>query len=371
MRIGLLIYGSLDTLSGGYLYDRKLVEHLRAHGDEVEIVSLPWRSYRQHLADNGDRALVQKLANLDVDVLLQDELNHPSLFWLNRRLRQHVHYPLVSIVHHLRSSEGHRRPLNDLYRWVETRYLRSLDGFVSNSQTTRATVENLLSTEQPPANLVAFPAADHRQPPPAKDVIAQACQRCQAKGPLRILFVGNVIVRKGLHTLLLALAQLPPTLVRLDVVGSLDVDRATSRLVHSLIEREGLRQSVELHGRVSDEELRHHFMRSHLLVVPSYEGFGIVYLEAMSFGVPVIATTTGAAHEIVTHGENGLLIARDDVDALAQHIHALHTDRARLQAMSQSARQRYDAHPTWDASMASVRTWLHNTWTPHANSDHL
>ena len=44
MRIGLVIYGSLDTLSGGYLYDRMLDEHLRRQGDEVEIISLPWRN---------------------------------------------------------------------------------------------------------------------------------------------------------------------------------------------------------------------------------------------------------------------------------------------------------------------------------------
>ena len=52
MRIGLVIYGSLDTLSGGYLYDRKLVEYLRAQGDTVEVISLPWRNYAAHLTDN-------------------------------------------------------------------------------------------------------------------------------------------------------------------------------------------------------------------------------------------------------------------------------------------------------------------------------
>ena len=41
MRVGLVVYGSLDTLTGGYLYDRKLAEHLAAHGDDVEVVSLP------------------------------------------------------------------------------------------------------------------------------------------------------------------------------------------------------------------------------------------------------------------------------------------------------------------------------------------
>ena len=84
MRIGLLIYGSLDTLSGGYLYDRKLVEHLRQAGDSVEIVSIPWRSYPAHLADNLSLRLYRRLRDLPVDILLQDELNHPSLALVNR-----------------------------------------------------------------------------------------------------------------------------------------------------------------------------------------------------------------------------------------------------------------------------------------------
>ncbi len=52
MKIGLVIYGSLDTLSGGYMYDRMLVDYLRAEGDTVEIISLPWRNYAAHLTDN-------------------------------------------------------------------------------------------------------------------------------------------------------------------------------------------------------------------------------------------------------------------------------------------------------------------------------
>jgi len=52
MKLGFTIYGSLETLSGGYLYDRKLVEYLRSQGDAVEIISLPWRNYTAHLTDN-------------------------------------------------------------------------------------------------------------------------------------------------------------------------------------------------------------------------------------------------------------------------------------------------------------------------------
>lgn len=52
LNIGLIVYGSLDNLSGGYLYDRKLVEYLRRQGDRVEIIAQPWRNYAGRLAQN-------------------------------------------------------------------------------------------------------------------------------------------------------------------------------------------------------------------------------------------------------------------------------------------------------------------------------
>ena len=86
MRIGLLIYGSLETVSGGYLYDRKLVEYLRRRRVEVEIVSLPWVGYGRSLFHNFSPPLYRQLHDAPYDLLLQDELNHPSLFLLNRWL---------------------------------------------------------------------------------------------------------------------------------------------------------------------------------------------------------------------------------------------------------------------------------------------
>ena len=52
MHVGLLIYGSLDTISGGFIYDRHLVRHLEEQGDRVEVISLPWRPYGLSLPDN-------------------------------------------------------------------------------------------------------------------------------------------------------------------------------------------------------------------------------------------------------------------------------------------------------------------------------
>ena len=63
MRVGLVIYGSLDTLSGGYLYDRKLVAYLQGQGDRVTILSLPWQDYPRHCLHNLNREVLSRLVN--------------------------------------------------------------------------------------------------------------------------------------------------------------------------------------------------------------------------------------------------------------------------------------------------------------------
>jgi glycosyltransferase involved in cell wall biosynthesis len=358
MRVGLLIYGSLETVSGGYLYDRKLVDYLRQQGDQVEIVSLPWRNYLRHLSDNFSPALQRRLESLPVDVLLQDELNHPSLFWLNHRLKDRVSYPILAIVHHLRSSEARPAWQNWIYRRVESRYLKTLDGFIINSRTTRQAVASLLP--QIPQNarpfLVARPSGDRFN----AQIDAQAIsQRARLAGHLQILFLGNLIPRKGLHTLLAALAQLPNPGWRLSVVGSPGSDVVYARRMRQLAKRAGLSAQVTFHGALDDDALEQLLRSSHLLAVPSsYEGFGIVYLEGMGFGLPAIATTSGAASEIITHGEDGFVIAPGDSRALADHIRCLSADRQWLTEISLAARRRYLAQPTWADSTHAIRQFL-------------
>lgn len=353
MRIGLIIYGSLDTVSGGYLYDRKLVAHLRDQGDTVEIISQPPGSYGYHLGQNVSPSLHRRLAQASFDVLLQDELNHPSLFLLNRRLKRRVDYPLVSIVHHLRVSEQHNPPLRPFYRYVERRYLRTVDGFIFNSPTTLAAVRDLRGGLPP--HVTAPPAGDRFTQLPDEQTIGA---RAVAAGPLRVLFVGNVIARKGLHTLLAALARLPRETWQLTIVGDAGVDRAYRQTLERQLT--GVpRDRVTWLGKVSDDVLARELAAHDVLAVPSgYEGFGIVYLEGMAFGLPAIGTTAGAAAGLIVDGENGFLIPPEDVELLARRLRALQEDRARLARMSRAARRRYDAHPAWEESMARARDFL-------------
>lgn len=346
MKIGLVIYGSLDTLSGGYLYDRKLVEYLRAQGDRVEIISLPWRNYASHLTDNLSFKLPPNL-----DVLIQDELNHPSLIAANSRKHS---YPIISLVHHLRCSELRPKWQNNFYRMIEKKYLQSVDGFIFNSQTTKEVVNSLLKNSKP--EIVAYPPTDRFGDAISEEEIKSRA----AQGPLHILFLGNVIERKGLHTLLKAVSG-QQSRITLDVVGSLTNDSKYAKQIQDLIVKNNLSSFVFLHNSLNKESLKQKLQQAHILIVPSsYEGFGIVYLEGMSFGLPAIGTTAGAASEIINHGKTGFLINPNDDAALSKLISDLEKNRELLVRLSLNARNRYLEQPSWNSTAHHIRKFLQN-----------
>ncbi len=357
MRVGLVIYGSLDTLTGGYLYDRILVRYLQEHGSTVEIISFPEAGYPRHLLQNFSARCFQRLKALQVDVLIQDELNHPSLFMLNRRLRERVSYPIVSLVHLIRCYEPRPVWQNAIYRQIERRYLSSVDGFIFNSEMTRKQVDQLL-LETPSGEkraTVAPPGCDRL---PVGVDSAQIKERAQDE-TLRLLFIGNVIPRKGLHVLVHALANLSDARWTLTVLGNPNVQPVYTRHILYLLERNKLLERVSFKGAVSDVEVSEYLKISHVLVVPStYEGYGIVYAEGMGYGLPAIGAMDGGAQEIITHRNDGFLVSPGDHMALQNYLAELISDRTLLLKMSLNARRHYHSLPTWDESMQKIHLFL-------------
>ena len=344
MRVGLTIYGTLDERSGGFRYDRKLIEGLERAGDSVELIELPWRDYHRGLLDNASRSFRRRL-DVDVDVMLQDELAHPSLVATNRSLP----YPIVSIVHHLRGSEP--RQLAPLYRAVERRYLDTVDAVVCNSPTTQSVVTDL--GVDPEGTVVAEPAGDQFDP----DVDDARIDSRAYTEPLQIVFVGNITPRKGLDTLIEGLAM-AESAIELTVVGS-PADPRHVEAVQDRIRNCDLDSRVRFAGRLSDAERAEVLESSHVLTVPSrYEGFGIVYLEGMSFGLPAVASRAGGAVDIVTDGETGTLVDPNDPAAVASALDEFAADREKLAAMGRAARARYEAQPDWSETTARVRSLL-------------
>jgi len=360
MKIGFVIYGSLDTVSGGYLYDRKLVEYLRSQGNTVEIISLPWRNYAAHLLDNFHFRIPS-----DFDLIIEDELNHPSLLFANREPHP---CPIISLVHHLRCSELRPTWQNDFYRILEKKYLQSMDGFIFNSHTTKDVVNGLIGNEK--LFVVAYPPTDRF----SEKIISEDEIRERVKSnELRILFLGNVIYRKGLHTLLravkstaLGLSKGLKSIVKVYVVGGLNIEPKYTHEMERYVSAHGLSSNVRFHGPLDNEPLTQMYRQAHVMIVPSsYEGFGIVYLEGMGFGLPAIGTTAGAASEIITHGKDGYLIQPEDADTLSSLINELASNRELLLNLSLNALQRYKSQPRWDETAKNIREFLHNVGRKH------
>ncbi len=320
----------------------------------MHIISLPWRNYAAHLGDNFSFRLPPGL-----DLLIQDELNHPSLLTANQRKP----YPVVSLVHHLRCSELRPAWQNAFYRLIERRYLQSVDGFIFNSQTTRNVVTGLIGNKQP--SLVAYPPTDRFG---ASLPEAFVRSRAAEPGPLRIVFLGNVIPRKGLHTLLEAISR-QPAAFHLDIIGSLTADGAYAQEMQGLASVLRPPSSVDFLGPLDNLPLADKLKSAHVLVVPSsYEGFGIVYLEGMGFGLPAIGTTAGAAGEIIREGETGFLIRPEDAETLAARLAGLAADRSLLARLSVRALERYRAQPTWQQTSGEIRAFLKNMVMPARNT---
>lgn len=374
LTIALVVYGDIDATSGGFRYDREVVSRLRARGDTVEVISLPWRRYGRGLLDALDPRIRDRL-DRDVDVLVEDGLCHPSVWRHNRRLSGPD--AVVGLIHHLRSDDPTERYVSAI-RPFERRFVRSVDATIATSQFTRDRVDRIAPSRQRTPTLVAPPAGRSEAATTTPDRVRDRARR----GPLRIVFVGNVVPRKNLGTVLDALAGLDQRSEggrldpsgnagrsdgsadgapewRLTVVG----DRgAAPTHAERLVDRAaslGLDDRVEFVGELSDGDLVSTLDRSHVCCVPArYEAFGMVHLEAMEHGVVPIAGSVGGTGEFLRDGTNGFLVDPTDDRAIADRLERLATDRDRLATLGVAGLRTAERHPDWDETTDRIRAFL-------------
>jgi glycosyltransferase involved in cell wall biosynthesis len=350
MKIGFIIYGDINTVSGGYLYDRKLISFLEQQGDTVKIISLPQRSYGEFVLKNISPNL---MLNEDFDILIEDELVHPSIFRTNKKLKNKYNFPIISLVH-LFSSYAPKPFYNKLLnRYIERKYLQSIDGLILNSQNTLDQAQILLNGELPP-HIVAVPAGNNfkKEKNPIKE-------RLRESGQLNILYVGTIIKQKGLDVIVRALANLNTQDFKLTITGRTDMEPKFVNYIYKLINKLELSNQIVFTGPLQNKKLVDTYRSNDVLVLPSInEAYGIVYIEALSFGLPVIGTTTGGAKEIISHGENGYLIEPNDSIRLAEYLSSLQRDRNLLNTLSKNTLHTYQHHPTWNDTCQEIRIFL-------------
>lgn len=245
----------------------------------------------------------------------------------------------------LRWTRSALRPL----KWLLIRAARKSDKAVAISRHTAEDVRGLAGVN---AEVIPYGVG---LPSPAL-AAASAAGAAPPPSPFTVLFVGRLVERKGVDVLLDAAAGLKPRHdFRVVIVGEGPERPGLEARAAEL----GVTQVVQFRGRVSAEELVRAYATSHVCVLPAVvdrrgdtEGLGVVLLEAMTYGVPVIGSNVGGITDIVTDGETGLLVPPGDAEALMAAITRLKHDPALTAKLGAAGPPHVRERFTWDAIVA-------------------
>jgi glycosyltransferase involved in cell wall biosynthesis len=331
IRVSFAIPGDIGTPTGGYAYDRRVMEMLPRFGVEVAHLALPGGFPFPAAAELEETARL--LASVPADsVLLIDGL---ALGALPEACLAPVAAPIVAMHHHpLGLETGLDAQTSGRLLNSERAALTYARHIIVTSPTTADTLRELGFAPPPPVT-VALPGTE-------------AAPRAEGgSGCAEILSVGSVVPRKGHDILVEALAELTHLEWHCTIVGSLDRDSDfASRLMRRITEA-GLGDRISLTGALASEELQERYGRADIFAMPSrYEGYGMAFASALARGLPIVAAKAGAVPATVP-ADAGILVPPEDAPAVRDALAALLTDAKLRQTLSDAAWTHAQTLPRW------------------------
>jgi len=328
----LAVPGALDTVTGGYLYDRRILEELGKQSWLPSVLALD-ASFPTPTA----AALAAARAGFDgiadgglvvIDGLVLAGLL-PILPLIVDRLET------VALIHHpLADETGIDAGLAAVLESAERAALALVPRIIVTSPWTRRRLGDY--GVAPERVAVVEPGVD-RGPPSTR----------KPASTLRLLTVATVTARKGHSVLIEALAQLQHLDWSLCCVGSLDLDPQCAEALRSQIARAGLADRVSLLGELGPDRVRARYLDADLFVLPSYlEGYGMALAEALAHGLPIVSTTAGAIPDTVPVGA-ARLVPPGNAAALAEVLSELMLAPVARRRLAVAARAAAAAVPTW------------------------
>ena len=149
---------------------------------------------------------------------------------------------------------------------------------------------------------------------------------------VNILYVGPLVMHKGIHILIDAFKQLNHKNIKLHIVGAGGYAAQLKRIA-------GIDSRITFHGFVPEEELVLLYKKAHITVVPSiwYETFGRIIIESFKYGTPVVGSNIGGIPEIIENGYNGLLFEPGNIGELKDTLESLIENPSELRRLSEGA----------------------------------
>ena len=306
----LVIPGDLSTQTGGYIYDRKLLAELEKQGLSVSHLSLGDSFPKPNQADI-QYAREKLSAFTPDDTLLIDGL---ALGAMDSEVMNSLRAKVVALIHHPLAYEGNLEPkLREQFFETERVNINACQHVIVPSHHTK----NLLVQEygiEGSKITVAEPGIDFFE-----------CNQAKTDPPL-VLSVGIQVHRKGHDVLLQALSQITHLDWQAVIAGSVH-DKAYASELERLIAVFGLADRVKIQSSVSTGQLNDLYCQASVFALATrYEGYGMVFAEAMSYGLPIISCQAGAVVDTVAAGA-GKLVPVDDPKSFAKALSEVLTDQ--------------------------------------------
>lgn len=333
----LVVPGDLQAQTGGYLYDRRLLAALNELGHDVRHLALPGSFPNPSARDLKQSA--DLLASTPAGCpLIIDGL---ALGVMTPDLLASVHVPVIALVHHpLAEETGIEAARRKSLHASEREVLKVVAHIIVTSPHTAEVLTSRYDVE-PHRITVARPGVEPVIPRP------------KPADPPLILSVGIGVARKGHDVLLNALARIADREWQAVIVGEArdpDYAQTLQQLVASL----ELTQRVRLAGRVAAGELTQLFREASLFALATrYEGYGIVFAEAMCNGLPIVSCAVGAVPDTVAPGA-GQLVPVDNPEAFAGAMETLLGDETKRSAMASASLAAGQRLPRWTDTAETV-----------------
>lgn len=333
--------GNLDTLTGGYIYDRRLLTNLRALGLEVRHLPLP-RSFPHPASDDLAATAAQFSALPDDAVVLVDGLAFGAMPEIAEREARRLR--LVALCHHpLALETGLDAAAVERLTASERRALHAARGVIVTSHETARCVNALFDIPKEHI-VVALPGTD-----------SKPLAECAGDPPL-LLTVASLTRRKAHDVLIAALAQIRHLPWQARFVGGAQLDPAWSAALRAQTEAAHLSERIAFVGERQDLDAE--YAAADVFVLPSrFEGYGMVFSEALAAGLPIVAARAGAVPEVVP-ADAGVLVPPDDAAALANALEQLLTQPSLRTRLQEGARRAALQLPRWEDSAHIVLSYL-------------
>jgi glycosyltransferase involved in cell wall biosynthesis len=344
-----IVPGRLETRTGGYEYDRRIIAGLRGRGWRIVVNELdgtfpfPTEPARKQAADvlaaipDGTIVLIDGLACGSLPAEVEHEASRLKIVAL-------VHLPLAAEIGLDRDTAG----------LLEVRERRALAAAALVVVTGRTTVD-ALARYGVVRDRIAVVEPGTRPAP---------LSRGSTGAPLHLLSVAAITAGKGHEILFRALEAIPYRDWRLTCAGSLDRDSSTAGRLRGQLRASGLQDRISLTGELDGEALERCYDSADFFVLATlHETYGMAVAEALAHGLPVVSTTTGAIPELVGASGNGgqpagLLVPPGDAKAMTAALSTLVGNHALRAHFAEGARRVRDRLPTWDEAVDKMSAAL-------------